>query len=165
MSRHRLLFTFASFLYWLPSQISSQRQVKAIHGEKDTGRMEKTKSESQKNVRNLAKWMFRCFLRWANLTDNLKPIYLFLFSSPIFTAFPHCLEKLWCDPSGGFGVGKPKSAVWEAVPITESDSGWSHSMHTSSKRARVSQSIHDLRRLMSPQAYIRDLVSPSHLNI
>ena len=56
----------------------------------NTGRMEKTKSESQKNVRNLAKWMFRCLLRWDNLTDNLKPIYLFLFSSPIFT-----LSALW----------------------------------------------------------------------
>lgn len=98
--------------------------------------------------------------RWDNLTDNRKPIYLFLFSSPIFTAFPHCLKKLWWDPSGGFGAGKPRSAVWEAVPITESDSGRSPSMHTSSKRTRGSQSIHDLRGLMSPQAYIRDLVSP-----
>lgn len=129
------------------------------------GGWKKQNLSHKKNVRNLAKWMFRCLLRWDNLTDNLKPIYLFLFSSPTFTAFPHCLKKLWWDPSGGFGVGKPKSAVWEAVPITESDSGWSHSMHTSSKRARVSQSIHDLRGLMSPQAYIRDLVSPSRLNI
>lgn len=109
--------------------------------------------------------MSRCSTRWDILIDNLKPIDLFLFSSTIFTAFPHCLKKLWWDPSGGFGAGKPRSALWEAVPITERDSGRSHSMHTSSKRARVSQSIHDLRGLMSPQAYIRDLVSPSHVLI
>lgn len=132
------------------------------------GGWKKIKSESQKkkkiNVSNLAKRNVQV-PRWDNLTDNRKPIYLFLFSSPIFTAFPHCLKKLWWDPSGGFGAGKPRSAVWEAVPITESDSGRSPSMHTSSKRTRGSQSIHDLRGLMSPQAYIRDLVSPSHVYI
>lgn len=51
------------------------------------GGWKKQNLSHKKNVRNLAKWTFRCLLRWDNLTDNLKPIYLFLFSSPILTVW------------------------------------------------------------------------------
>lgn len=57
------------------------------------GGWKKQNLSHKKNVRNLAKWMFRCLLRWDNLTDNLKPIYLFLFSSPTFTAFSSLSEE------------------------------------------------------------------------